>query len=286
MKEPRSQFFQSQRLKLHYAEWGEPCGKPLMLVHGGLDHARSWDWVADAIGDGYHIVAPDLRGHGDSAWVLGSSYPATDSIYDMVRLFAHLGWKRAPIVAHSLGGVISLQVAGAFPEIVDRLVVVEGWRYSMYGEFLNKAPPVEERIRKWVGLVDALADRAPRAYPTFDFAVARMREANPRLTLEQAHHLTLHGSKRNPNGTYSWKYDNYVRAIAPYRFDAHEHEHLWSLITCPVLLVSGQEGFAADPAQVLAHVPTGKALTFDDAGHWVHHDKLDAFVALVRDFLK
>ena len=286
MRGPRSRFFQSQRLKLHYAEWGEPGGKPLMLVHGGLDHARSWDWVADALGDAYHIVAPDLRGHGDSDWVIGSSYPTADSIYDVRHLFAHLGWKRAPIVAHSLGGVITLQLAGAFPDLVDRLLVVEGWRYSMYGEFLNKAPPVEERVRKWVGLVDALGQREPRHYPTLESAIARMREANPRLTPAQAHHLTLHGCRRNADGTYSWKYDNYVRAIAPYRFDTHEHEQLWSLIKCPVLLVSGRGGFAVDPAQVLAHVSTGRAVMFEDAGHWVHHDKLDEFVALVRDFLK
>lgn len=286
MKEPRSQFYRSQRLKLHYAEWGEPGGKPLLLMHGGLDHARSWDWVANAIGDGYHIVAPDLRGHGDSDWAIGSSYPMADSIYDLVRLFNHLGWKRTPIVAHSLGGVINLQLAGAFPDFVDRLLVVEGWRYSMTREFLDNSPPVDTRLHKWVKLIDALEGRKPRRYPTLEAAITRMREANPRLSAEQARHLTTHGAKRNDDGTYSWKYDNYIRTIAPYRFSAADHERLWSLIKCPVVLAYGKEGFAADPAEVIKFIPSARAVAFENAGHWPHHDRLDDFVALVRDFLK
>ena len=286
MKEPRSKFYQSQRLKLHYTEWGEPGSKPLLLMHGGLDHGRSWDWVANAIGDGYHIVAPDLRGHGDSDWAIGSSYPMADSIYDLVRLFNHLGWKRTPIVAHSLGGVINLQLAGAFPDFVDRLLVVEGWRYSMTREFLDNAPPADARLQKWVKLIDALEGRHPRHYPTLEAAIARMREANPRLTPEQARHLTTHGAKRNDDGTYSWKYDNYIRTIAPYRFSAADHERLWSLIKCPVVLAYGKEGFAADPAEVMKFIPSARAVAFENAGHWPHHDRLDDFVVLVRDFLK
>jgi pimeloyl-ACP methyl ester carboxylesterase len=286
MKEPRARFYQSQRLKLHYAEWGDPGGKPLMLVHGGFDHARSWDWVADALGDGYHIVAPDLRGHGDSAWVPGSSYPATDSVYDLFRLFAHLGWKRAPVIAHSLGGIISLQLAGAFPDLVERLLLIEGWRFTQPREFLGQGPAVETRLRRWVGAVDALENRHPRHYPTLEEAIARMREANPRLTPDQAHHLTAHGSRRNDDGTYSWKYDNHVRTMAPYRFDASDHERLWTHVTCPVLLVSGSEGFASDPAEVIKCIPTARAMEFERAAHWVHHDRLDDFVALARDFLK
>src|SRR5262249_4800028 len=151
---------------------------------------------------------------------LGSSYPMVDSVYDLVRLFAHLGWKRAPIVAHSLGGVINLLLAGAYPELVDRIMVVEGWRYKGARDFLDNSPPADERIRKWVGAVEALEGRKPRHYPTLDEAIARMREANPRLTAEQARHLTTYGAKRNADGSYSWKYDNYVRSIAPYRFGA------------------------------------------------------------------
>ena len=65
---PASNSFISQRLNLHYAEWGTPDKPPLLLVHGGRDHCRSWDWVANELKDDWHIIAPDLRGHGDSDW--------------------------------------------------------------------------------------------------------------------------------------------------------------------------------------------------------------------------
>ena len=64
---PSSSFYISQRLRLHFVDWGGEAKPPLFLVHGGRDHARSWDWVARALRDEDHVIAPDLRGHGDSA---------------------------------------------------------------------------------------------------------------------------------------------------------------------------------------------------------------------------
>ncbi|MGA3002432.1 MAG: alpha/beta fold hydrolase, partial [Acetobacteraceae bacterium] len=65
---PTSRIYFSQRLRLHYVDWGNPDAPPLLLVHGGRDHCRNWDWVATALQDEYHVIAPDLRGHGDSQW--------------------------------------------------------------------------------------------------------------------------------------------------------------------------------------------------------------------------
>src|SRR5712691_5377531 len=65
---PTSHYFYSMRLKLHYVDWGNHEKPPLLLIHGGRDHARNWDWVAQDLRRDYHIIAPDLRGHGDSQW--------------------------------------------------------------------------------------------------------------------------------------------------------------------------------------------------------------------------
>ena len=64
---PASRVFFSQRLRLHYVDWGNPAAPPLILLHGGRDHCRNWDWVASDLRRDYHVIAPDLRGHGDSA---------------------------------------------------------------------------------------------------------------------------------------------------------------------------------------------------------------------------
>jgi pimeloyl-ACP methyl ester carboxylesterase len=92
-----------ERLRLHYVDWGNEDKPLLLLVHGGRDHARSWDWVARELRHEWHVVAPDLRGHGDSAWAIGSSYPLSDFVFDIAQLLEALDAHPATIVAHSLG---------------------------------------------------------------------------------------------------------------------------------------------------------------------------------------
>ena len=135
--------------------------------------------------------------------------------------------------------------------------------------------------------MQGLASRTPRRYPSLEAAMARMQEVNSFLSAEQAQHLTIHGVARNEDGTYSWKFDNYVRASAPFRFDEQETRAIWGLITCPTLLVRGSESWASDAVEdgrieAFTH-PTAR--NFERAGHWVHHDRLDDFVELVQAFL-
>src|SRR5262245_11093593 len=83
---PASQYYYSHRLRLHYVDWGNEGAPPLLLVHGGRDHCRNWDWVAQALRKDWHILAPDLRGHGDSQWVTGANYQIIDYVYDVAQL--------------------------------------------------------------------------------------------------------------------------------------------------------------------------------------------------------
>ena len=129
--------------------------------------------------------------------------------------------------------------------------------------------------------------RTPRRYPSIEDAVQRMREENPHLSEEMAMHLTLHGSRKNDDGSLTWKFDNYVRLHSPYEFNIAEAREIWNQIRCPVLLIRGSESWASDPEE------DGKASAFHnyetvlvkDAGHWVHHDQLDKFMAVIRRFL-
>src|SRR3546814_10133182 len=96
---PTSNSFISQRLKLHYVDWGNESAPPLLLVHGGRDHCRSWDWVAEKLADRYHIIAPDLRGHGDSAWSPDGQYDMDSFVYDLAQLIHQLDLAPVTIVA-------------------------------------------------------------------------------------------------------------------------------------------------------------------------------------------
>ncbi len=110
---------------------------------------------------------------------------------------------------------------------------------------------------------------------------------NKRLTPEQALHLAGHGVKRNVDGSYSWKFDEYQRARAPYRLSPDDHIALWSRITRPTLLLRGKESFLPDPetAGVPAHFRRARFATIVGAGHWLHHDKLDEVLGELCPFL-
>jgi pimeloyl-ACP methyl ester carboxylesterase len=281
---PTSHYFYSQRLKLHYVDWGSPEKPPLLLIHGGRDHSRNWDWVAHHLRRDYHVIAPDLRGHGDSQWSIGGSYSMVDYTLDVAQLLAAVQARPVTIVGHSLGGSIALQYTGTYPERVEKVVAIEGLGPPP-GMIVER--PANERMRTWIDEMQSLARRHPHRYATLDEAVARMQDANPRLTAEQARHLTVHGSYRDEDGTYLWKFDNYVRATSPYLFNMKDAAELWSCITCPVLLLRGTESWASDPEI------DGRARAFrnyrffniEGAGHWVHHDQLEVFLGHLRDFL-
>jgi len=284
---PASRFYVSQRLRLHYVDWGNEEAPLLLLVHGGRDHARSWDPMARELRHDWHVVAPDLRGHGDSAWSVGSTYSLTDFMFDLVQLLDALDQYPATIVAHSLGGAVSLLYAGVFPEKLAKLVAIEGLGPPPEVQEKLRDVPGWKRVRDWTAQMQALAGRQPRHYPSIDAAAARMIEENAFLTEEQARHLTIHGVARNEDGTYGWKFDNYVRAFAPVRLSESEVTELRARVTCPVLLVRGTESWASDPAKDgrAASFPDARVANVEGAGHWVHHDRLDAFLAVVRGFL-
>jgi pimeloyl-ACP methyl ester carboxylesterase len=281
---PTSHYFYSQRLKLHYVDWGNTDKPPLLLLHGGRDHARNWDWVAQELRHEHHVIAPDLRGHGDSQWAVGGSYAMVDYVLDVAQLLNAVQFFPVTIIGHSLGGAIALQYSGIYPERVQKVVAIEGLGPPPF-MLRDRAP--HGRMAEWVMEMQTLAQRHPRRYKSLDEAVARMRDANPHLTPEQARHLTVHGSYRDEDGTYLWKFDNYVRAASPYLFNMQEAREIWSQITCPVLLVRGTESWASDPEQDgrATAFRNRKVINIERAGHWVHHDQLDRFLDVVRQFL-
>ena len=284
---PTSHSYFSQRTRLHYVDWGNQEAPPLVLVHGGRDHCRNWDWVAQALRKDWHIIAPDLRGHGASDWTSDGNYRMGNYIYDLAQLIHQQNLAPVTLVSHSLGGNIALRYAGLYPELVNKVVAIEGLGFSpqMMAERAKK--PFEQRMREWVDEQRELAGRLPRKYASIEEAFKRMQNENKHLSPEQARHLTIHGVNQNEDGTYSWKFDNYVRSWPPYDMPQAEVEKLWSLITCPTCLVHGEESWASNPAEDgrIAHFQNATVKSFENAGHWVHHDRLDDFISLLRNFL-
>src|SRR3990167_5245541 len=285
--EPTSRRYVSQRLKLHYADWGNAAAPPLVIMHGGRDHCRSLDWVARDLARDYHVIAPDLRGHGDSDWSPDGEYPMQCFVYDLAQLIHQLKLAPVTIVAHSLGGNIAIRYAGLYPANVAKLVAIEGLGPSpkMIAEFAKT--PFADRMRKWIDDKRAASARTPKRYQTLDDALARMKEENKFLSDEQARHLTEKGATCNEDGTWSWKFDNYVNIWPPFDIPQEEKHALWAAIACPTLLIYGGDSWASNPLTDgrARHFKTARVVTIEKAGHWVHHDQFDAFMRETRAFL-
>ena len=253
---------------------------------GAIIRATGTGWRNGCRAD-WHIVTPDLRGHGDSQWSLDGGYNMAGYIYDLAQLIHQRGLAPVSLVGHSLGGNIALRYAGIYPEKVRRLVSIEGLGLSPKAMAERLAKPLAERLRAWIEAQRGLAGRLPRRYASIEAAVGRMQEANKHLSLEQARHLTRYGVTQNEDGTYSWKFDPYLHVFPPTDLPVAEIEALWGRIACPTLLVYGKESWASNPAE------DGRARHFNDAGvvmvvgggHLVHHDRTDFLVATLREFL-
>jgi pimeloyl-ACP methyl ester carboxylesterase len=287
MPGPTSHTLFSQRLRLHYVDWGNPTKPPLVMLHGGRDHCRNWDWAATELRNDWHIIAPDLRGHGDSQWSADGSYTLAGYIYDLAQLIHQQRLAPATIIGHSLGGQIALRYTGLYPDTVARLVAIEGLGPSPAWLKQNSVKTIVERMDAWITEQRGLASRLPRCYASIEDAFRRMQEENPRLTGEQARHLTVHGANQNEDGTYSWKFDNYVRAWPPYDMRGRDIQLLWSRIACPTLLLYGKDSRAGNPADDgrARHFRHAQVVGLDGAGHWLHHDRLDDFLRILRTFL-
>ena len=286
----------SQRLKLHYLDWGiphaehdtanaEPSPAPnLLLIHGMRDHSHNWDWVARALCEKFHVVAPDLRGHGDSSWALGGLYSHMDYVYDLAQLIHQEALQPVHIIAHSMGGTLACLLAGIYPEKIASLIVVEGVAGSH--RFYGDQDQPQKMLRRWIDSTRDLAGRVPKKYPNLDEAFARMQKSNPHLSQQQLHHLTVHGSNRNEDGTYSWKFDNYTHARPPFPIPFEQTKKLWQSITCPCLFINGKQGFRYRIGQndSLQYFANSQVADIDQAGHWVHHDQLETFLQTVENF--
>ncbi len=284
---PITNSFISQRLRLNYVDWGNADAPPLLLVHGGRDHARSWDWVAEELRHDWHIIAPDLRGHGDSSWSPDGNYEMSAFVYDLAQLVHQLNLAPVTMIAHSMGGNIATRYAGIYPENVRKLVNIEGLGLSPQMQAERDAIGIQKRFRQWIEDKRNAAGRTPKRYPNIEAAYDRMKAENSYLTDEQARHLTVHGISRNEDGSWSWKFDNYLNIWAIFDMPREELLNIWQSITCPMLLLYGEKSWASNPEKDgrIEHFPTAKVIEYENAGHWLHHDQFDRFMADVKAFL-
>jgi pimeloyl-ACP methyl ester carboxylesterase len=289
MSEPLDKFIDSQGLPIHYLEWGEPTGEPLILLHGYLDLAHSWrpfvTSLQEKLDRPHWIIAPDCRGHGDSGWIdPGGYYHFPDYVLDLDRLVRALDAPQLKLIGHSMGGTISFLYAGTFPKRVSRLVLIEG--IGPPGMNFSDAPP---RMEKWITEVRERGRRHFRAYTSVEAGASQLRQTNPRLSDARALELARAGMKQNDESKWVWKFDPLHRTAAPQPFYTAQSLEFFCRIECPVLIVEGKESRQtrrADKQERYDAIRHYRRVIIDHAGHMVHQDNPEELAEVIATFLK
>ena len=284
---PTSHAFISQNLKIRYLDWGNHGAPILILQHGNRDHAHSWDFIAQVLSKDWHVIVPDLRGHGDSDWSPDGVYSVAFYLYDFVQMIQQVSRNPVYIVAHSLGGYIATRYAALYPHMLKKLVVIEGVGMPPEVAQYIAAHQIDEIWRNWIDERQKIEHKKRSKYKTVEDAVRRMMKENPHLTAEQAAHFTHHGVVANDDGTWSWKFDDYVRSMTPIDFTEEQLRYLYRQISCPVLLMRGEESWGADPALdgTVDYFQNARFVSFSKSGHWPQHNQPKQFISELQKFL-
>jgi len=264
-------------MRFHYLDWGNHDAPDMLLLHGFAQTCHSWDFVALAFCDRYHVVALDQRGHGDSDWSESGDYSPETQQEDIAAVVSAIGHRNFVLMGLSMGGRNSFTYAATHPEEVRALIVVDAGPQNMRAG--------SQKIRNFVQQEDELDS-------VEDF-VQRVLQFNPLRDPVQVRGSILHNLKELPNGKWTWKYDKRFRQPGGRRFqqDPQMTERLWGYmesLACPTLVVRGAQSdiIALDTADGMhKRIPNGRLATVENAGHLVMGDNPSGFERAVTGFL-
>jgi len=270
-------------LGYHLLEWEGPADTTFVLVHGFADLAAAWCEVAPRLAEHGRVIAPDLRGHGDSDRVgAGGYYHFFDYLPDLDDVIRQLAGPRLVLVGHSMGGSVCGYYAGARPERVQRLVLIEGLGPP---ELFGGDSPT--RTAMWIDAWRGVGP--PKVMASLDEAVRRLQRHDDLLDPDLARKLAELGTRAVPGGLV-WKHDPLHATMGPYPFRLEVARKHWERVTCPVLIVDGATSKLnlpeAERAARRASFANHRHLVIEGAGHAVQRHQparlADAIIAHAR----
>lgn len=257
---------------------------PLVLLHGFMDAAGSFDLVAPRLAEaGYRVLAPDLRGFGKTEWVgQGGYYHFWDYVADLEGVRAALGLENMLLLGHSMGGSIATLYSSAMPERVRAAVLVEG-----AGPPDTPASAQPDRLRRWLRDLAKIHRQDARSLESAHEALLRLKANHPtvpdELLATRVTHLVV-----EDGGALMWAFDPLHRTTSPAGFQALLYKAYAARVECPVLFVGGgPEGFRTeDEADRLAAFRDLERAELDGAGHMMHWTRPAELARLAVDFFR
>jgi pimeloyl-ACP methyl ester carboxylesterase len=286
----RHRWVESHGLRLSVWEWGDETAPPILFAHGGFDFAGTFDGLAPFVADaGWRVVSWDQRGHGDSEHPVLYSWEA--DVRDAAAVMATLGTGPMPILGHSKGGALILQLAESCPHLVSHVVNLDGLPSNRSWPDVpehNRARMRAAETASWLEHRRTAGDKVRRP-GTLDELAERRGKMNPRLDADWLRYLVPIGASSAPDG-WRWKIDPSLRmgGFGPWR----PEWSMWRLpsMGMPTLCVLGQEievmGWGTLPEDVVPNLPPGgRFVGLEGVGHFVHIEQPQMVADLVLEHI-
>ena len=292
---PHSEFVPIRNLQYHVQVWGEPAPDktPLVMVHGWMDVAASYQFVVDAFAQDHYIIAPDWRGYGKTSAGSVDNFWFADYMADLEFLLDHYSPdKPVNLVGHSLGGNVVMLYGGVRPERIRRLINLEG--FGLPATTPDMAPG---RYAKWMDELKKLhrGELDMRAYDAVSGVARRLMKTNPRLSQDKADWLARHWAEENAEGKWTILGQPAHKIISAHLYQAEEVLALYRRLNMPVLAVEASDNsldlwwkgkFTLEQYhERIKNVPNVEIGFIPDAGHMMHHDQPELLAAMIERFI-
>ncbi len=291
----RSEFVPIRGLDYHVRLWGEPQPghTPLVLLHGWMDVAASYQFMVDALALEHFIIAPDWRGFGLTRAEGADTFWFPDYIADLDALLDHYcADTPVHLVGHSMGGNVAMLYAAVRPERVRRLINLEG-----FGLPATRPSQAPARYTQWLDELKQLHQGALklRHYDNLEAVARRLIKTNPRLSPDKAHWLAAHWSAETAPGQWTILGEAAHKIINPQLYRVDEMLAVFANIRAPMLMVEASDdsmaqwwkGKYGQPEfhERLKAVPDVTLRQLPDCSHMLHHDQPGLLARLIEDFL-
>lgn len=242
---------------------GPEDGLPVLALHGWLDNAATFRALEPDL-DGVRLVALDLMGHGFSDHRPASMpYYIWDNLADVAAVADELDWQDFHLLGHSMGASISSLLAGAMPERVASLILLEG-----LGPLVDEPTVLPEQMAQAIRR-RSRRSRTPRFYNSMEAVVdARMKGRFP--VGEQAARWLVERSIVHTAEGFRWRSDPALNLPSVLRLCEEQVRAFLERIACPSLLVLGTEGVATELTESRAGCVTELQRLTIEGGHHLH----------------